>query len=61
LDYEAQNTLVQKRDRVPTITVSADVPTGVTAAAVQKEINETIEAIALPLGYQMEWGGEYEN
>jgi multidrug efflux pump subunit AcrB len=52
---------VQKRDRVPTITVSADVPAGVTAASVQKEINEAVEAIALPLGYQMEWGGEYEN
>ena len=61
LDYETQNTLVQKRDRVPTITVSADVPAGVTASSVQREINEAVEAIALPLGYRMEWGGEYEN
>jgi multidrug efflux pump subunit AcrB len=60
-DYEVQNTLVQKRDRVPTITVSADVPAGVTAASVHKEINDAVEAIALPLGYKMEWGGEYEN
>ncbi|KUF10685.1 efflux RND transporter permease subunit [Pseudoponticoccus marisrubri] len=59
--WEAQNTLVRRRDRVPTITVQAGVPAGVNAAAVFTEIREPVESIALPEGYALEWGGEYEN
>lgn len=59
--WEAQNTLLMRRDRVETITVQAGVPAGVNAATVFNQIRGAIEAIELPEGYEMEWGGEYEN
>ena len=57
---EAQNTLVHRRDRLPTLTVSADIPPGRTAAEVHAAIRQTVEDIPLPLGYRMAWGGEFE-
>ncbi len=61
LRFEAQNTLVMRRDRVLTITVGADVAKGPTAAQVQAEVQSAIEAMPLPRGYKMAWGGEYES
>ncbi|MEM6466697.1 MAG: efflux RND transporter permease subunit, partial [Pseudomonadota bacterium] len=61
LVFEAQNTLVMRRDRVFTITVGADITKGLTAAQVQTEVQETIDTMPLPAGYTMEWGGEYES
>ncbi|PIE10379.1 MAG: MFS transporter [Rhodobacterales bacterium] len=61
LEYEAQNTLVHRRNRVFTLTVGADVTKGLTAAQVQAEVTAPIEAMALPPGYNMEWGGEFES
>ncbi len=58
---ETQNTLIRRQDRLPTITVGASIPPDVTAAAVHAEIRAAVEAIPLPLGYLMEWGGEFEN
>ncbi|MBF9033996.1 AcrB/AcrD/AcrF family protein [Rhodobacterales bacterium HKCCE2091] len=59
-DYEPQNTLVHRRDRVLTLTVQASIPPDVTAATVQAEVSDAIEAMPLPFGYAMEWGGEFE-
>ncbi len=59
--YEAQDTLIHRRDRLPTLTVSADIPPGRTAAEIHAAIRETIEAMPLPLGYRMAWGGEFES
>ena len=61
LAFEAQNTLLMRRDRLLTITVGADIVKGVTAAQVQAEVTDTIEAMELPSGYKMEWGGELES
>lgn len=61
LKFEAQNTLLMRRDRLLTITVGADIVKGLTAAQVQAEVTETIEATDLPAGYKMEWGGELES
>jgi multidrug efflux pump subunit AcrB len=61
MEYEGQNTLVQRRNRVPTLTFEADIPPDLTAAQVQAEIQAAVEALTLPVGYKMEWGGEYEN
>ncbi len=58
--YEAQNTLVHRRDRLPTLTVSADIPAGRTAAEIHAAIRTTVEDIPLPPGYRMAWGGEFE-
>ncbi|MCV2891605.1 efflux RND transporter permease subunit [Lentibacter sp. XHP0401] len=59
--YEVQNTLVHRRDRLSTITVGADIRADLTAAQVHSEIRASIEAMELPVGYRMEWGGEFEN
>lgn len=59
--FEPQNTLLMRRNRVLTITVGADVPPGVTTASVQAEIQQAVEDMPLPVGYRMEWGGEFES
>ena len=61
LNVATANTLFHRRDRLPTITVQADIPSDLTAATVHAEIRSAVEAIALPIGYRMEWGGEFEN
>lgn len=60
-EYEAQNTLVHRRNRVFTLTVGANIPPERTAAEVHAELRSAIEDIPLPNGYKMEWGGEFEN
>ncbi len=60
-EYRAQNTLVHRRDRVLTITVGADIPADMTAAQVHSEVRGAIEAMELPLGYRLAWGGEFED
>jgi multidrug efflux pump subunit AcrB len=61
LRFEAQNTLMMRRDQTFTITVGADVVKGLTAAEVQSQVQAPIEAMAVPAGYKMAWGGEYES
>ncbi len=58
--YEIHDTLLHRRDRVPTIAVSADTSPGKTAAEAQAAIRDSVEDIAVPHGYRMEWGGEFE-
>ena len=59
--YEVQDTLIQRRNRVPTITVEAGVPAGVNANAVFMQVRGPVEEMELPEGYTLEWGGEYES
>ncbi|MEM6729245.1 MAG: efflux RND transporter permease subunit, partial [Pseudomonadota bacterium] len=61
LVLEAQNTIIHREDRENVITVGADIPRGFTAAEVQVDVNETIEAMQLPPGYRFEWGGELKS
>lgn len=58
---EAQNTIIYRRDRVETITVGASIPTDMTAAQVHAEIRAAVEALPVPPGYRLEWGGEFES
>lgn len=60
---EWENSLIMRRDRKRTITVMADhnVLGGETAAKLFSRVKADIEAIEVPHGYQMEWGGEYES
>ncbi|MCL9777288.1 efflux RND transporter permease subunit [Vibrio methylphosphonaticus] len=55
--------LIQRRDRKRTLTVLADhdVLGDETAATLFARIQPQVEAIALPEGYALEWGGEYES
>ena len=61
VELELEDTLLHRRDRVPTLTVGADIPVELTAASVFSEIQSTIEEMQLPPGYTMEWGGDHEN
>lgn len=49
-DFDAQDSLIQRRNRLPTITVLAGVPAGVNANAVFSQIRGNVEAMALPEG-----------
>ncbi len=61
VEVVSENTLIHRRDRLPTITVQAGIPADLTAASVHAEIRAAVEALPLPPGYNMEWGGEFEN
>ncbi|MBY5934942.1 efflux RND transporter permease subunit [Tateyamaria omphalii] len=56
-----QDTIYHRRDRVPTLTLSGAIAPDVSAAEVLAEIRADIEAIDLPPGYALAWGGEYED
>lgn len=57
----AQNTLIQRRDRSPTVSVQAFTVPGVLPPQAFAEVRPAIEAMDLPPGYRMEWGGEFES
>jgi multidrug efflux pump subunit AcrB len=52
---------VQRWDRKPTITVGAEPKEGVLAGELIARIKGPIEALELPIGYELEWGGELES
>lgn len=56
-----EEALIQRRNRVRTLTVGADPAEGYTAAQAFNAIREEIESIPLPPGYQLSWGGEHED
>ncbi|WP_411360748.1 efflux RND transporter permease subunit [Pseudidiomarina sp. YC-516-91] len=62
MKLSAEDHLILRRDRKRTLTVMADhdIFGEETAAMVLERIRPDIEAIELPLGYSLEWGGEYE-
>ncbi|MCC5878560.1 MAG: efflux RND transporter permease subunit [Idiomarina sp.] len=57
-----EDNLIKRRDRKRTLTVMADPDLlgDETAAVVQRRVQPLIEAIELPAGYRLEWGGELE-
>ncbi len=59
---EWENALIMRRDRKRTLTVQAepDVLGDETADHVLRRIRPQIEALDLPPGYALTWGGEYE-
>ncbi|MEO9273769.1 efflux RND transporter permease subunit [Marinomonas sp. 5E14-1] len=58
-----ENPIIERLDRKRTITVMADpnILDDETAMAVFSRIRNDVEAIELPPGYNLEWGGEYES
>lgn len=57
---EWEDQLIRRRDRRRTITASSD-PATISANALFAMVQPKIEAMELPPGYTMEWGGEYED
>lgn len=62
-DTQWEDAIILRRDRKRTITVKADhdVLGDGTAAQIFNQVRPLVEAITLPRGYVMEWGGEYES
>ncbi|TMP31732.1 MFS transporter [Pseudoalteromonas rubra] len=58
-----EDSLIMRRDRKRTITVMADhdVIGNETPAKLFARVRADIEAIELPQGYEMQWGGEFES
>ncbi|MEM5312907.1 efflux RND transporter permease subunit [Paraburkholderia sp. JHI869] len=59
--YGTEDGLISRRDRIRTLTVSAGTLYGENSVAAFDRIRAPIEAIPLPPGYRLEWGGEYES
>lgn len=57
---EWEDPVIQRRNRTRTVTVSCQQQTG-TADSLFRQLRGPIEAITLPPGYRLEWGGEYES
>jgi multidrug efflux pump subunit AcrB len=55
-----EDPLIRRQNRRRTITVQGDPREGV-ASPVFERVRSAIEAIPLPPGYELEWGGEYES
>ncbi len=58
---EWEDPLKWRRDRRPTITVEANPISGVTLPTLRAAVLAKIEAIELPPGYAVDWGGEHED
>jgi len=56
-----EDTVIRGRDRRKTIIASCNPKTGIDSTALFEELRPQIEAMTLPPGYQLAWGGEYED
>ncbi len=59
-ETRAEEALIQRRDRQRTLSVQGSEVPGLTADTAFRAVRPLVEAIALPPGYRLEWGGEYE-
>ncbi|WP_447556019.1 efflux RND transporter permease subunit [Vreelandella sp. EE22] len=60
-EIRSEEALIERRNRVRTLTVGAEPDKGYTAAQAFEAVRPEIEAIELPPGYTLEWGGEHED
>ncbi|MDO6499063.1 efflux RND transporter permease subunit [Photobacterium sanguinicancri] len=63
VDLAWSEPLIQRRDRKRTLTVLADhnVLGDDTAATLFARVQPKVDALVLPVGYSIQWGGEYES
>ncbi len=59
-DVVWEDPVVVRRDRFPTLTIHADPRTGL-PSQLRDRVKMKIEQIALPPGYSLAWGGEFED
>jgi multidrug efflux pump subunit AcrB len=55
-----EDEIIERRNRKPTITVYADPDKGL-ATSLYNRVAPQVEALEFPPGYELEWGGEYED
>ncbi len=56
-----EDSMVNRRDRKLTITAKCENLPGFLPSQIFNQVQLKIEALELPIGYEMEWGGEYES
>jgi len=56
-----EDPIIQRYNRRRTITAQTQPRTGITSDKIFARISPQVEAIPLPPGYSLEWGGEYED
>ncbi|MDH3579008.1 MAG: efflux RND transporter permease subunit [Hyphomicrobiales bacterium] len=56
-----ENPLIWRRDRRRTIKVQGNPVAGETLPTLWADVGKKIEAVKLPAGYKLEWGGEFES
>jgi multidrug efflux pump subunit AcrB len=61
LEIATEESLIHRRNRVRALEVQADPNGDLTADQALRQLRGTLEAMPLPKGYVLEWGGEYEN
>ncbi|WP_394128162.1 efflux RND transporter permease subunit [Vibrio hepatarius] len=61
VELDWQDSMLRRINRVPTIMAQADPQTGVLTSEALEVIKAKIEAMPLPVGYQLEWHGEYKD
>jgi multidrug efflux pump subunit AcrB len=61
LELMTEEMRIHRKDRLRTITVEAEPGENETAAKALARVRPQLEAIPLPLGYHLEWGGEFES
>jgi len=60
-ETERVNGIIRRLDKERTITAQADPPYGANAAAAFAAVRPLVEAVDLPRGYDLAWGGEHES
>ncbi|MCL1045443.1 efflux RND transporter permease subunit [Shewanella electrodiphila] len=62
-EVKFEDPIIQRRDRKRTLTVFADTDFeyDILPAELFKTIKPKVEALELPVGYELQWGGEYES
>lgn len=60
VETEWEDALIKRRDRKRTLTVLADPIEGITPMTLHNIVAPKIEALELPDGYVLKWGGEFE-
>ena len=60
LDTRFEDNLIMRRDRSRVLTAATDTVLGSNADAMLRRVRPLIEAIPLPVGYSIDWGGEQE-
>ena len=56
----SEEALIQRRNRMRTISVQGNPPAGQTAVEAFDQFSKIVDSVPLPAGYTREWGGEYE-
>lgn len=61
VDLTWQDSMLRRVDRIPTIIAQADPLSGVLTSDALQAVKGKIESMELPVGYQLEWHGEYKD